>query len=101
MPGTLVEIGDNSPRTFAGASGLGSQESCCGTPPVRNSITQRFARPNDSRCSAARELAKAVNNSGKDKPVHPSVPAVSHLRRDQSAKLVLTADIKTSSGRMP
>ena len=33
MPGTFVAIGLNSPRISAGASGLGSNVSCCGGPP--------------------------------------------------------------------
>ncbi len=33
MPGTLVGIGLTLPRIFAGASGFGSNISCCGGPP--------------------------------------------------------------------
>ena len=33
IPGTLVAIDLNSPRISAGASGLGSNVSCCGGPP--------------------------------------------------------------------
>ena len=46
MPGTLVLIGLNGPRISAGASGLGSNVSCCGGPPDRNSIITCLARPN-------------------------------------------------------
>ncbi len=35
MPSTLVAIAPNSPRAGEGASGLGSQVSCCAWPPCR------------------------------------------------------------------
>ena len=42
-PGTDVEIGPNSPRISAGASGFGSHVECCDGPPIRNSTMQFLA----------------------------------------------------------
>ena len=41
-PGTVVAIGSISPRTCAGASGLGSHVECCGGPPMRKRMMQDF-----------------------------------------------------------
>ena len=65
-PGTVVAIGPNSPRTSAGASGLGSQVECWGGPPIRNSTMHDLARP-------------------KDEP-HAGVPAAAAPGRSRSAK---------------
>ncbi len=46
MPGTFVLIGLNGPRISAGASGLGSNVSCCGGPPWSHRKMQFFALPN-------------------------------------------------------
>lgn|GEM_PF-605800 len=43
-PGTLVAIGRNAVRISAGASGFGSNVSCCGGPPARKRTTHDFAR---------------------------------------------------------
>ena len=45
MPGTLVAIGLNSPRTSAGASGFRSHMSCVAAPPSRYSRMTFFALP--------------------------------------------------------
>ena len=45
MPGTLVSIGRNVPRTASGASGLRSHMSMWAGPPERNRRMTDFARP--------------------------------------------------------
>src|SRR5262245_58249874 len=79
-PGTEGAIGFNSPRISAGASGLRSQVSSCGGPPVRKSNTHRFARANPA--SAVDEVGAARNQHGRDSPRHPSAPTRKKSRRD-------------------
>jgi hypothetical protein len=43
----LVLIGLNGPRTSSGASGLGSNVSCCGGPPASQRKITLLAFPND------------------------------------------------------
>src|SRR5688572_17965132 len=76
MPATLVAIGLNSPRISAGASGLGSNVSCCGGPPVRNRTTHRFARPNPPP-AGAEEAARRYDASVSP----PTAPRRSTVRR--------------------
>ena len=70
--GRVVAIGPNSPRTSAGASGLGSQVECWGGPPIRNRTMHDFARPNDE---AAREPTPVRARSGRLSPAPKAEPA--------------------------
>src|SRR5262245_61599257 len=81
IPGTDVSIGENSPRMFAGASGFGSHVSCCGGPPVRNSRTHRFARPNVESETAVAATVRDGNNGSADNPATDS-----HVRREIAGK---------------
>src|SRR5262249_43993499 len=79
MPATLVAIGRSSPRISAGASGLRSQVSSCGGPPVRNNSTQRFALPKPVEFAVvegAAEMELAI-----DSPRLPSAPTRRKSRR--------------------
>src|SRR5262249_13665097 len=65
MPGTLVEIGLNSPRMSAGAPGFRSNISCVAAPPKRNRQITLLALP----CGwPGLRTASARNRSGRDKP---------------------------------
>src|SRR5262249_10539344 len=77
-PATRVAIDFSSPRTSAGASGLGSNVSSCGGPPVRNRSTQRFARPNPWGDSTG-GVAVARRSDGSANP--PTAPRRRKLRR--------------------
>src|SRR5207302_1336207 len=79
-PGTLVAIGRDGPRTSAGASGLGSNESIWAVPPlVQNRITD-LARPNfgPRPSAAAIPAARACkwNSPGSVSPPTPRPPHV-------------------------
>ena len=76
MPGTLVAIGLNSPRTSAGASGLGSQVSCCGGPPRWKRTMQALALPRVAPAARARR-----SRAGSDRPKALRPPTRSHSRR--------------------
>src|SRR5262245_19729776 len=74
MPGTVVAIGLNSPRTSAGASGFMSQTSSwLGPPWSRNRMHER------TRVRGARSLARS--SSGSDRPKAPNPPSCSKRRR--------------------
>src|SRR5262245_59446402 len=75
VPGTTVSMGLNSPRTSAGASGLGSQVECCGGPPMRKRMMQDRALP-------VWAAAGAACRSASDKPNRPSPPARITSRRE-------------------
>src|SRR5262249_50810870 len=77
MPGKLVEIGLNSPRTSAGAFGLRSYMSMCDGPPASQTrITDFVLVLND--CPAR---ARAANNPGSVSPPRPKAPILRNERR--------------------
>ncbi len=75
MPGTLVLMGLNSPRTSAGASGFRSYMSWCGGPPGRKiMITERAER---------RPLAASARRMSLiDNPPKASPPIFRNPRRE-------------------
>ena len=58
-PGTLVSIEPISPWISSGASGLGSNVSCCGGEPYGNSRMHDFALPNADDTRRARRACRA------------------------------------------
>src|SRR5262245_15121320 len=83
MPGTLLAMGLNSPRTSAGASGLGSQASCCVGQPGEDRTLHALALPDappfDSEAAAT--VGRASSRAGSDSPNVPSPPTRSHSLR--------------------
>ncbi len=79
MPGTLVEIGLNSPRIPSGASGFMSHMSRWLGPPFKKISTQASARACSPPAPAA---ASAASNLGSDSPISPSPPICSICRRE-------------------
>ncbi len=74
-PGSLVEIGKNSPRTSDVASGLGSNVSWCETPPCSQSKMIDLALP-------LRRVAASVRKVWlSERPKEPIAPAFKKLRR--------------------
>src|SRR5262245_30722718 len=84
MPGTLVAMGVNSPRTSAGASGLRSHMSMCGGPPGRYTLmTARWEWRMPEPASAASRL-------GSDRPPPSRLPPiVRKSRRERPAQAEL------------
>src|SRR5216684_9148802 len=87
VPAILVLIGLNSPRTFDGASGLGSQISMCDGPPCRKIITTLLA---DSQPRAPAYLLATVaalacsrqkKKCGRLRPIRPMEPMRNTSRR--------------------
>ena len=74
-PGVCEAIGFKSPRTSSGASGFGSQVSCCGGPPSRNSMMQAFG-------FLAIGASRAAIIFGSVSPKAPSPPMRIASRRD-------------------
>jgi hypothetical protein len=75
-PGTLVPIGRNSPRTSAGASGLGSNVSRWLDAPVRKTRTTDFGR----FAGAARPVRVAATPSRAEYPTWESSRRFSPMR---------------------
>ena len=73
----------NSPRISAGASGLGSNVSCCGGPPCSHRKMTFFARPNE-RLDAwpLPGLSLASSNVGSDNPSVLRPPTRNSSRRE-------------------
>src|SRR5580692_6602499 len=90
MPETFVLIGLKSPRTFDGASGLGSQISMWLGPPCRKSMMTDLAAPKalvvDSTLDGAAEACQE-RNSGRFSPSNPAPPTRSSSRRDQPSQV--------------
>ncbi len=79
MPGTELEIAPNSPRTTAGANGLGSQVECWGGPPNRNNTMQRLAL---GKVFAGEAAAGEIPGQPADNPSALIPPACSKARRE-------------------
>ena len=79
MPGTLVEIGLNSPRYSDGALGFMSQVSIWLGPPRIHRMITDFCRDGDWPLAAA--AASRLSNSGNASPAIPSTPAFTNPRR--------------------
>src|SRR5688500_17323423 len=102
MPATLVEIGAISPRTSAGASGLGSQVECCGGPPIKNSRMHDFALPPLGRMTGAvAASAFDARSEGSVSPSAPSPPTYSASRRETPSQRRAERDRKTNIGECP
>src|SRR5262249_59362213 len=72
-------MGLNSPRTSAGASGFGSNVSCCGGPPCSQRKSTFFARPNGaSTFTAGVVSALAFSSAGSDSPSALNPPTRNH-----------------------
>src|SRR4051812_26902369 len=81
MPGTLVFIVPNSPRTSAGASGLGSHMSIwLGPPRIHKS---RTLLPALSFAAAVDLFFSAASRFWSDKPAAPRTPACTTARRER------------------
>src|SRR5215510_6534363 len=85
VPGMTVLIGLNSPRTFAGASGLGSQISMCDGPPWRKIITTFLAdsqpRAPAYLLAAAAAFARQKKKCGRLRLIRPMDPIRRSSRR--------------------
>ena len=92
MPGILLLIGLNSPRTLDGASGLGSQMSMCDGPPCRNRTITDFADPNPVEPayrldpSEARAWSWRRNTSWRVTPNSPKEPIFMNSRLDDPSQ---------------
>ena len=86
MPGTFVAMDLKVPRISSGASGFGSNVSCCGGPPLRKMITHDFARPNEADFCPGKFTARTRCSKSpvSDIPRQPSPPTRSHSRRCHS-----------------
>src|SRR5262245_34736681 len=82
MPGTAVSIGLNSPRTFSGASGLGSNVSMWLGPPAIQSRMHALGRGPSGACAASRP--------SQPESVAPAA-AATNPRRVRSGDIVLPA----------
>src|SRR5712691_3966216 len=77
IPDTQVLMCPNSPRYSAGASGLGSQVSCCGGPPrIHRMMTEFF------RFGAALPASARSNRGSVSPAIVASAPACKKPRRD-------------------
>src|ERR1043166_1845930 len=87
MPGTTVLIGLNSPRTFDGASGLGSQISMWLGPPWRKTKITLLARPQPlfNFGSAGADSARACRRRISAR-LMPSIPAPPTRRNSRRLK---------------
>src|SRR5262245_24552741 len=75
-PGIDVGIVPNSPRYSTGASGFGSHVSWCAGPPrIQRMMTDVGLAVPDVACASAR------NKSASERPIEPSTPALTKLRR--------------------
>jgi hypothetical protein len=89
-------MGRNLPRISSGASGLGSNVSCCAAAPYRYSRMIRLARPKCAPCAAV--LAAVVlsaacadcsaSNCGSESDSAPRLPACSISRRVMPSQAV-------------
>jgi len=103
-PGTVVAIGPNSPRTSAGASGLGSHVECWGGPPIRNSTMHDRARPKDEAPgSAPAAVAPGRSRSVKLNPAprQPKPPIRTTSRRFQPSQRRIPDPRRRSIGTFP
>src|SRR5262245_17770777 len=73
-PGTQVSIDPISPRTSRGASGLGSNVSCCGGEPYGKSRMHDFALPNVARGDVDGTAARASCSRSQSLRVRPNAP---------------------------
>jgi hypothetical protein len=85
IPETFVEIGLNSPRISAGASGLGSKVSKCVGPPSIQIKMQLDGRLLGAESEFDESLADAIRvkrkRSKKLPPSNPPMPSCKHERR--------------------
>lgn len=80
VPGTLVAIGGNSPRTSAGASGFRSNVSIWGGPPMKRRM-HALARP-APRATGVDACVRARNSARKASPFGPRAPSYRNSRRE-------------------
>ncbi len=80
-PGTALAIGWNSPRTSAGAVGLGSNVSRCDGPPDSQISTQFFTFTERADPGTAPAPARSRNHSSSPSPRNPSDPSRNTSRR--------------------
>src|SRR6187455_145432 len=89
MPGTLVWIGRKAPRTSSGASGLGSNVSCCGGPPASQRKIMLLAFPNDLSVGKIPGATDGLPHTfpaitcGNDSPSADNPPTRSSSRREK------------------
>src|ERR1043165_7424788 len=94
MPGTLVGMGRNSPRTSDGASGLRSHMSWWLGPPDRWTLMIALEVVLPSRASARRR-------SGRAKPPRPIAPILRKLRRAMPSQLGNRSPVMVNMVRPP